>query len=668
MDPLLTPTTAPRHSPFHFSAFDTPSKSRSTVPTDPDVFSRAFEQYNAQHVTVLEPPDVIFHPYQEHNNDGRYEVDQGDGADRYATPPATNKASVTQTRDHSTDPEHDFELPALPDCVNCSMLAEGDLLGDSFVPPELSIPDTDPTAIHGKPHTSKKRKRTRKTLNQAAKDSKHKDFLERNRIAANHCRKRKKDNDESLQAECRDLERRNTMLRGTRTDLMIELHDLKEELHDMITDTDAGMEGHTQDGDREVLDAPGEEDPDTNGQVGSQWLSTSAWFDEILIVVGVGSLIRYLDNGLKPNFSGLADGNTLITPEVPQHKRLRPYTDNINTMPSPQHNHHESNAMSSTSNQTSEIELRLLLPKVMNPIQKVVVDLRNPGLVLTTNTLFPKTVIWDLLLGIPFSLLVAFFNKAFICWLGYEKIMRCPSGILASRLITVVVNLWVVWSWRRQLVQEQQEERIKTEIHLLDEVIACLERVLAGVERKMSSEPIFCCASVAPVNPQNNTKPHNDPNREVHNAIFNSFINFAYRRQAAVTLMALIQGYNPGTSTSPTLSPSSVNSTPQEIPKPLLTPEELQNNPITPNTPYVIHLTSRLDFGPVLSHRYFVCPSSLQLDWIEVSLGQWWAAGEQFKLKVEKLDVKCLVDSKFYRLTLRPNLSMRFPPAEEQLG
>jgi hypothetical protein len=102
------------------------------------------------------------------------------------------------------------------------------------------------------------------------------------------------------------------------------------------------------------------------------------------------------------------------------------------------------------------------------------------------------------------------------------------------------------------------------------------------------------------------------------------------------------------------------------MPTPVLSPEALRNNPITSNTPYIMHLTARHDFGPVISHQYFVCPSNLQHDWVEVSLEQWFAEGEPFKLKAEKWDVKCLVDRRFYRLTLRPNLSMRFHPAGEE--
>jgi hypothetical protein len=43
-------------------------------------------------------------------------------------------------------------------------------------------------------------------------------------------------------------------------------------------------------------------------------------------------------------------------------------------------------------------------------------------------------------------------------------------------------------------------------------------------------------------------------------------------------------------------------------------------------------------------------------------LQQWFAAGAPFNLKAEKWDVKCATDAKFFRLTLRPNLAMRFHP------
>jgi hypothetical protein len=177
-------------------------------------------------------------------------------------------------------------------------------------------------------------------------------------------------------------------------------------------------------------------------------------------------------------------------------------------------------------------------------------------------------------------------------------------------------------------------------------------------------EPIFCCAAAVPVSTSNSAKLHHDPNRELHHALYRSFLAFAERRQRTAALLALILG---GGGDAESTTPSSAPETPPPssqawIPPPILTPDALLNNPITATTLYVIHLTSRHDFGPVLSHRYFVCPLRLELDWAEASLEQWFASGEQFKLQAEKWDLKCASDSRFYRLTLRPNLALRSIP------
>jgi hypothetical protein len=197
----------------------------------------------------------------------------------------------------------------------------------------------------------------------------------------------------------------------------------------------------------------------------------------------------------------------------------------------------------------------------------------------------------------------------------------------------------------------------------------------------MASVPqrIFCCKAAGPVGVSPTTKLHNDPNRELHEAIFRSFLAFAVRRQdladfveeeakqrrqESARLLALISGITdpdsrssipPPPATAPPLQPPIQ----QAAPAPIFTPEALKNNPLTPQTPYVIHLTSRVNFGPVYSHRYFACPWDLQHDWIEVSLVHWFAAGEPFKMKAEKWDVRCEKDEHFFRLTLRPNLGMR---------
>jgi hypothetical protein len=59
-----------------------------------------------------------------------------------------------------------------------------------------------------------------------------------------------------------------------------------------------------------------------------------------------------------------------------------------------------------------------------------------------------------------------------------------------------------------------------------------------------------------------------------------------------------------------------------------------------------------------------VCPTDLQKDWVEATLVQWFATGSPFRHVAEKWDLKCEDDEKFYRLTLRPNLDMRFNPPD----
>jgi hypothetical protein len=186
--------------------------------------------------------------------------------------------------------------------------------------------------------------------------------------------------------------------------------------------------------------------------------------------------------------------------------------------------------------------------------------------------------------------------------------------------------------------------------------LSCLPLVMQAA---MSlGQPIFCCPLAVPVKPSNSNKLHNNPNREIHDAIFRSFLTFAVRRQRSTALMALLLGMDPGAAIIP--SPPATPLPPKPVvPAPVITPEELKDNPLKPQTPYVIHLTSRHDFGLVYSHRYFVCPSSLQEDWIEITLEQWFSAGGEFKLKAEKWDLKCVADARFFRITLRPNLAMR---------
>ena len=135
-------------------------------------------------------------------------------------------------------------------------------------------------------------------------------------------------------------------------------------------------------------------------------------------------------------------------------------------------------------------------------------------------------------------------------------------------------------------------------------------------------QPIFCCGLNAPIDTANSNKLHNNPNRDIHDAIYASFLAFTARTERTVALMALITGEGRDAFPKPDPSSSSNSSSPQQVP--LATPEAFANNPITKDTPYMMHLTSRYDFGPVFSHRYFMCPPNLGMDWTEVSLIHWY--------------------------------------------
>jgi hypothetical protein len=176
---------------------------------------------------------------------------------------------------------------------------------------------------------------------------------------------------------------------------------------------------------------------------------------------------------------------------------------------------------------------------------------------------------------------------------------------------------------------------------------------------------VFCCDSAVPVRIGAPEKLHKDPNRELHQAIFQSFVTFAVRRQSKADIeaqnRAMVQK-KLKTKSKKAIKSSSSRAVPLYKPRveaPLYNANELRNNPLTAQTAYVIHLTSRYDFGPVYSHRYFICPTDLRDDWTEVTHTQWFGEGKRFDLKAEQWDLKCPRDRRFFRLTLRPNLEMR---------
>ncbi|KAH8599807.1 hypothetical protein B0O99DRAFT_589949 [Bisporella sp. PMI_857] len=197
-----------------------------------------------------------------------------------------------------------------------------------------------------------------------------------------------------------------------------------------------------------------------------------------------------------------------------------------------------------------------------------------------------------------------------------------------------------------------------------------------------------------PVNSSYNNKPHHDPHRADHLAVHDSFMKYASSVQDTIeqarrtaVLVALITGQG--------LEPSSFSHEVPYIMEDIFQPfftvdgkpelidmsreENWENNPIEfGETPYVLYLTARLDGNLAFSHRYFACPAGgggldaamggqhwvepeeSQDKWEEASKLHWWAAGKPtFDMTAEKWDFKCPTHSVFYRLNLRPNLSLR---------
>lgn len=182
---------------------------------------------------------------------------------------------------------------------------------------------------------------------------------------------------------------------------------------------------------------------------------------------------------------------------------------------------------------------------------------------------------------------------------------------------------------------------------------------------KMENQ-IFCCGAAVPVYTPENNKPFNDQNRELHRQLLESFLDFANRRRHALDAHRVTETAE---ETVKRIITSLMAAEPEEPYKqvvPNFTLENLTNNPLDPGkTLYCIHLTSRKDYGPVRTHRYFMCPdlsspTVLWEDWTELTLVHWYAQGYPYKMTVEQLDVKCGgEDEMFYRVELMPNLRMR---------
>ncbi|EPE33020.1 hypothetical protein GLAREA_06032 [Glarea lozoyensis ATCC 20868] len=165
-------------------------------------------------------------------------------------------------------------------------------------------------------------------------------------------------------------------------------------------------------------------------------------------------------------------------------------------------------------------------------------------------------------------------------------------------------------------------------------------------------EPVFCCGKAHLTWTSQNNKPWHNPDRELHDRIYGSFLSFAVKRQKIYNFNSRIFNLPPRSRDPPVPQPW--------VPHDVLSDEAVANNPIKDDTPYCIHVISRDDFGLAYSHRYYAIPKNLNEDWTEISHVHWFAQGYKFRDVVDRWDLKCQIDHEtFFRLELRPNLDLR---------
>ncbi|KAL5328868.1 hypothetical protein ACEPPN_002376 [Leptodophora sp. 'Broadleaf-Isolate-01'] len=127
-------------------------------------------------------------------------------------------------------------------------------------------------------------------------------------------------------------------------------------------------------------------------------------------------------------------------------------------------------------------------PPPRSKLNKGFFSLDNPGLVL---------VLYNFLLALPLAYILTHLNKSIISWIGYENIMRCPSGIIFSRLLFVALNMWLVVSWGLQLEKEARDrkgrrlESVREEVAWWEGEVERLEGVLGGVRQREVEEQLL---------------------------------------------------------------------------------------------------------------------------------------------------------------------------------
>lgn len=177
------------------------------------------------------------------------------------------------------------------------------------------------------------------------------------------------------------------------------------------------------------------------------------------------------------------------------------------------------------------------------------------------------------------------------------------------------------------------------------------------------STSIFCCCLAAPF--EHLHPAFFDSLRQHHDRVFTSFLSFAIRSGRFVAVPTAPNSASQAAqdqNSALTLDNRKPEPTPPSSPAAptIEAVSASRQSPFAEETPYTIHLETRKDFGPVISHRYFVplLPTATG-EWLEATQMEYWQASGNFSHVAAKAAHKCPLHEMFFKMQLKPNLALR---------
>ncbi|KAH7342617.1 hypothetical protein BKA65DRAFT_595705 [Rhexocercosporidium sp. MPI-PUGE-AT-0058] len=144
-----------------------------------------------------------------------------------------------------------------------------------------------------------------------------------------------------------------------------------------------------------------------------------------------------------------------------------------------------------------DLDRDLAPPPRRSKMSKGFFSFENPGFVLGMSSPSFFLFLYNFLLALPLAYILTSLSKSIISSIGYEKIMRCPSGILFSRLLFVALNMWLLVGWGLQLEKEARDrkekrlEAVRSDVAWWEGEVERLEGVLGGVRQQELEEQLL---------------------------------------------------------------------------------------------------------------------------------------------------------------------------------